>query len=82
MSETDSQIVERDPRIDPIAGDVLQKEFRAHGYRNREVDEVTPKTVIYVGEDTCAPEISLRSWRKWAVNADIIKRGDVALTVK
>ena len=44
-----AQRVERDPRINPQAGDVLQKKyqgrlFEARGYIEREVDEVYEAT--------------------------------------
>ena len=74
---------ERDPRVDPMPGDVLTKNGK-----EREVDEVyTVKRegiarnamkylrVIYVGAEACSPEITLRAWRKWAANAEVVQAG-------
>lgn len=83
MSEP-NRTPERDPRRDPIAEDVLSRDGK-----EREVDEVYSVQregigrnsmkylrVVYVGTGVCSPEMTLRSWRKWAATAQIIKRGD------
>ncbi len=72
---------ERDPRVDPVAGDVLSRKyqgqyFESRGYSEREVDEVEDGYVVYVGPDVCSPRIKLASWRKWAAIATVINRGD------
>jgi hypothetical protein len=72
---------ERDPRINPMPGDVLRKKyqgrpFEARSYVEREVDEVDARTVTYVGPDVCAPVISRRAWRKWAATAENVTRAE------
>lgn len=67
----------RDPRVDPMPGDVLSKKYRgryfeSRGYNERTVDEVGGGRVIYVGDNVCAPEITLKSWRKWATTAKVV----------
>ena len=71
-----SQAPERDPRVTPVAGDVLSKPIREHAWRQRQVDEVTPVGVVYVGDDVCSPEITIRAWRRWAAGATVIKRAE------
>lgn len=81
--------MKRDPRIDPIPGDVLEKKyqgrlFEARGYMEREVDEVYDdcvtqscprnRRVVYVGPDVCSPDISINAWRKWAKGAKVTKQ--------
>lgn len=66
----------RDPRIDPKPGDILIK-----GPKEREVDYVYDdcvtqpcprnRRVVYVGQDICSRNISIRSWRKWAAGTKI-----------
>lgn len=77
--------IERDPRVDPRPGDVLRKKymgqyFESRAYNERTVDEVYQceggTMVVYVGPNVCTPEIKLSSWRKWAKDAKILKRGD------
>jgi hypothetical protein len=65
---------DRDPRVDPIEGDVLRK-----GAIEREVDEIylrgTSRRVVYVGTHCCAPDVGIGSWRKWAKSATVVARG-------
>lgn len=58
----------RDPKVDPMEGDILRK-----NHKEREVDEVTPNSVIYVVDDACSPEVSMTSWRRWAKRATVIR---------
>ncbi len=81
----------RDPRRDPKPGDRLEKKYQGQyfescGYNEREVDEVyddcvtqpCPKNrrVVYVGDNVCSPDISIRSWRAWAKNAKVLHAAD------
>lgn len=66
---------ERDPRVDPKAGDVLRKDGEWHGisdiYRERRVRRVNGNVIVHVS-GTC----SLSTWRKWAAKAEVIHRAD------
>jgi hypothetical protein len=69
----------RNPRIDPMPGDVLRKKyqgrlFECRAYNEREVFDVDGGRVTYVGENVCSPDISLASWRKWAKGTTITKQ--------
>lgn len=71
----------RDPRVDPKAGDILQKKYQGQYFESRstyarQVDEVDDGKVTYVGENVCAPTMSLKSWRRWAKNAEVIHAAD------
>ncbi len=71
---------ERDPRVDPRPGDVLEKKyqgqyFESRGYIERQVFEVDGKRVTYVGPDVCSPTITLKSWRQWARKSKVLTKG-------
>lgn len=65
---------ERDPRVDPMPGDVLDTVEQ-----RREVVCCPPRMVQFVCP-SCGPgdihTIYASTWRKWARNAEVIQRGD------
>ena len=72
--------IERDPKIDPVAGDVLKRD-------NRERRVIAIKEIGYEvfvrwnGPGICNPQRigaapKLSNWRKWSATAEVIKRGD------
>jgi len=69
---------ERDPRIDPVVGDVLHLGDR--DWKVLKVSGVGAFTdVIAKSEWFGEPKIEqryLRSWRRWAKDAEVMKRGD------
>lgn len=74
----------RDPRRDPRAGDVLRgrKEWvkpRRVERRVEFVSEGDPPIVYFVshgGMQDCENNASLRSWRRWAAGAEVIRVAD------
>jgi hypothetical protein len=76
---------DRDPRVDPKPGDVLEKKYKgqSRGSNERTVDEVYDdcvtqpcprnRRVVYTGDNVCAPDIGIRSWRRWAAGATVIR---------
>jgi hypothetical protein len=65
---------ERDPRIDPMPGDVV---LRADvNPRPFHVLKVEDDIVGRFGNGTRGSLCGLPYWRKWAANAEIIKRGE------
>lgn len=85
MPERDPRI---DPRPGDVLRKKYQgRLFEARSYIERQVDEVYDAPVagsarrkrnwrvVYVGDNVCAPEISIHSWRKWAREAEVITRG-------
>lgn len=75
---------ERDPRIDPVKGDVLQNYLGpvtitvVHPF---EAAGMLPDTSKRIGVDAGIDRSrvvfhSIEDWRKWAATAEIIRRGD------
>lgn len=71
---------ERDPRRDPKVGDVLAKNGK-----DRKVTEIigpihkgysVRMRVEYVGTGVSSPDVTLRSWRSWAKDAEVTSRAD------
>jgi hypothetical protein len=64
-----------DPRVDPREKDVVRK-----GTEEREVSDRffkegpagSVEMVCYVGTHCCEPEVQLRSWRRWAKDAEVV----------
>lgn len=72
---------ERDPRIDPIIGDGIERFFATAlgGVIIREVNRSHGGFVFFRqdnGYRFLHRIVSLEKWRKWAVNSRIFKRGE------
>lgn len=66
---------ERDPRVDPKPGDVVI--FGPQWQRERYEVMVRDAGVKYLmGDSRLGHHCSLRDWRQWSANAEIVKRGD------
>ncbi len=67
----------RDPRINPLPGDVLRKKyqgqyFESRGYITREVAGIGEHCVSFFGRFENASEVvTFSAWRKWAKDATV-----------
>jgi hypothetical protein len=63
----------RDPRIDPMPGDVLRK-----GRTAREVTFRSGSVIRYFGplSQVHPALIFVMQWRKWAKDAEVLQRGE------
>lgn len=70
---------ERDPRVDPRPGDVLRRVIGFSNYERRVVccgmSGGTPTVTFLSRTGKRHTTIWLTDWRKWAANAEIVKRG-------
>lgn len=71
----------RDPRVDPRAGDVVERHTPTGQATKRRVVELhgsgTSLYVSWIAGDFAGPDVALtmRGWRRWARGATVIKRG-------
>jgi hypothetical protein len=68
--------VDRDPRIDPQAGDVVVG--CGGSIARRRVVTVTADAVVWTPERSPARPTytkSLKSWRRWAAGGEVVARG-------
>jgi len=75
MTRSQCQEPARDPRIDPLPGDMLRN--RDHHYRR--VIAVGPDFVKCIDSEVAAGPSRFPSpfqFRKWAANATVIRRGE------
>lgn len=69
----------RDPRVEPMAGDEVEKASGLVVLRALVMkvagDKITFKVLERRGRWSNAMECSLRQWRSWCRNAEIVSRG-------
>jgi hypothetical protein len=71
---------ERDPRVDPRKGDELSRGRSCRRVAvSRDGVVLYDETTVDLDHDLIVP-ILLRSWRKWAKDAEVISRAEDAAT--
>ena len=74
--QQESTTPEREPKIDPMCGDILRRDDRV-----RTVTGLSAKGRVLVGYaydrkgKQCRTACTLAAWRKWAAKAAILKQG-------
>lgn len=71
---------ERDPRVDPMPGDVLRglnfgrnETRRVSCVINSECSMTDYATVMFYRGPTASSAVSRDNWRKWAKNAEVVR---------
>lgn len=67
----------RDPRLDPQAGDMIRKESQAYTIRIDVLEVISRDSygVRFSKNGTIQASVSLDSWKSWARDAEIIYKG-------
>jgi hypothetical protein len=66
----------RNPRIDPVAGDVLRKESHLDKWQVMEVVGRDRRSVKYKADGVLQSPVELKAWQQWANGAEVIHTGD------
>jgi hypothetical protein len=66
----------RNPRLDPIAGDMLRKQSHLDKWQVIEVISRDRYGIRYKADGTLQSSVDVKAWQQWANGAEVIHMGD------